>query len=195
MRLELLDWRRRVAALYGEVRSFDDPAAAQVVAGVAAAPRLPADAAGQGQPGDAGGGDDADRDREPVLGAGGVEVVQEGAALDGDPPRRRIDAGAAQPRHVDHEAAIAAAEAGDVVAAAADRQRRLDRGQGGDGAGDVGLVAGAEDGDRAAVVVHPVPDLARPLVLGVAGGDHLAAERGPQFGDDVGETGLGALHR
>ena len=50
-----------------------------------------------------------------------------------------------------------------------------------------------QDRNRPALVVHPVPDLARALVLRVAGGDHLAAERCPQAGDDVGETGLGAL--
>ena len=92
-----------------------------VVAGPAVAARQVAEAAADGEAGDAGGGDEAEHGRQPVHLRLAVQIAQRAAGLRAADALRRIDPDAAQQRQVDHQPAVAHREAGDVVAAAAHR--------------------------------------------------------------------------
>ena len=82
------------------------------------------DAAVQGQAGDAGRRDDAAGHREAEELRLAVDVAPGRAALGPHRLRRGIDVDAAHLREVDHEAAVVDGVAGDVVAAAFDRQQQ-----------------------------------------------------------------------
>ena len=95
---------------------------AQVVDGQPEAALEPPDAATEGQPGDAGVTDDADRADEPVRLGRDVKLAEQRAAVHPGGARRRIDRHAAHPRQVDDEAAVAGRVPGRAVAAGADGQ-------------------------------------------------------------------------
>ena len=95
------------------------------------------------------------------------------------PTRVGIDADAVHRREVEHEAVVDAAEAGAVVAAAADGEleplaaAEVDRGA------DVGDVAAADD-QRRVLVDHRVVEPARLVVVRAAGLEHSTAETCPE---------------
>jgi hypothetical protein len=68
----------------------------------------------------------------------GVDVVPERAASDTHGPRGCIHLDVLHVRQIDHEAVVADAKAGGVVAAAADRDRHPVVGAGQDRGGDIG---------------------------------------------------------
>ena len=86
-----------------------------------------ADAAAEGESGDAGGRDDAEGHREAVGVSGMVDVAGGAAGGDAHGAVLEVDTDAAHPRQVDHQPVVHAAQTGSVVAAAADRdfQARL----------------------------------------------------------------------
>ena len=95
----------------------------QVVDRQAVLAREVAGAAAEGQAGDAGGRDDAERHGQAEGVGGMVDVARRAARLDPHGAARRVDAHALHQRQVDDQAVVAAAEARAVVAAAADRDR------------------------------------------------------------------------
>src|SRR6266568_2869994 len=156
----------------------DDLHGQQVVDGEAVLAHQPAFSAAEGQPRDAGGGDDPAGGGQPVAGRGPVELFPGDATLRPDGPPRRVDSDPLHRREVDHQAAVGGCQAGDAVAAAAH--------------GDLGSVLAADvhrvhnAGDGAApgdecgtlvdqAVVHP----ASLLVCRVCGTDQLTGERCP----------------
>jgi hypothetical protein len=86
----------------------------------------------------------------------------------------RVDADRAQAREVDHQAVVDAAEAGAVVAAAADRRVEALLAAEVDRRDHVGDVDAARD-QRGTLVDHPVVEGPRVVVVGIAGADHRAA--------------------
>ena len=126
---------------------------------------------------DAGGRDDAARRREPVLAGRAIDLAPRAAAADAHGPRLRVDLDVLERGEVDHHAVVAGAETGAVVAAAADRDRKLVLAGEGDRARDVVRPGGTRD-QRGPAVDHRVVDGARVVVAGVAGLDQPAAEPG-----------------
>ena len=129
----------------------------QVVGGEPVLRHQPAEAAAERQAGNARRRDGAARDREAVLGRGGVELRPEHAALG----RRRsllgIDRDRLQLGEIDHHAAVGDGAPGDVVAAAADRHLEPGRSGVGERRDDVRSRVAADDEGRPAVdqpVVH-----------------------------------------
>ena len=153
----------------------DEVGREQVVDGHAVQAAEPAEAAAQGQAGHPGGGVDAQRGGQAIRLRFMVEVAQGGAAFDPGAAPRRVDAHRAHGRQVDHQAIVGQRAAGDVVAAAAHRQRQALAPGFGDGGRHVGGAGAAHD-QRRALVDHGVPYLARLVVVGVAGCDHAAAQ-------------------
>ena len=105
----------------------DDPAVggdeldrSEVVDRQAEVPLEPADAATEGEPGDAGVTDDADRADEPVRLRRDVELAEERPAVRSGGPPLRIDSHAPHPRQVHHEAAVATGMTRAAVAAGSD---------------------------------------------------------------------------
>ncbi len=146
----------------------------QVVDGQAALAGQVAEAAAEREPADAGGGDDA-AGRGEAEGVGGVVDVAPGAAAaDARGPGGRIDPDALHRREVDDEPVVAGAEAGAVVAAAADGEEQAVFAGEVDGGDDVGGVGAAGDQGRA-LVDHGVVDRARLVVARIAGLDEAAA--------------------
>ncbi len=133
-------------------------------------------AAAEGQPGDPGMADHADRADEPVRLRCDVEFAEEGAAVRRGQARRRIDRYAAHPGHVDDEPAVAARMTGGAMATGADSQGEVvltgepDRGR------DIRARGGPDD-DRRSTVEHGVPQAAG-VVVGRIGRRHdVPAER------------------
>src|SRR5581483_11397205 len=132
--------------------------------------------AAERQPRDARRRDRAAGDGEAVPLGRGVELAPAQAGLRVREPSFGIDVDPLHLREVDDEAALADRAAGDVVAAATDRDLEpfgapvLDR------TGDVLRVPAADD-HRRALVDQAVVELACALVLGVIRTDHLAGER------------------
>ena len=91
----------------------------------------------------------------------------------------RVHPDAAHQRHVEHQRAVADREAGDVVAAALDREQEAVLARERDAGDDVGHAEAARDRRRPAVD-HRVPDRARRLVARRARTLHRAAQAGRQ---------------
>ena len=104
-----------------------------------------AHAAAEGQAGDAGGGDDAEGDGQPIGMSGVVDVAGCAARLDPNRPACRIDPHAFHRGQVDHEPVVDAAEAGSVVPAAADGHTKIVFASEVDRGDDVGDVRAAGD--------------------------------------------------
>ena len=120
----------------------------------------------------------------PCACAAAIEVGEQRAGADARGAPRRVDLDGAHRRQVDHQAAFGDGVAGDVVAAAAHAEQHPVRGGEADRRLHVALVQAARDQRRAAID-GGVPDLARVVVAGVAGGEHAAADlRGERL--DVG---------
>ena len=103
-----------------------------------------------------------------------IDIAPGAAALDAHRAVRRVDADALHAREVDHQAVVAGAEAGAVVAAAAHGEGQAVLAGEVDGADHIGHIDAAGN-QRRALVDHAVVDLARLLVVGVARLDQLAA--------------------
>ena len=157
----------------------DDVRRHQVVDGHPVRPREPAEAAAQRQPGDAGRRVDAERRRQAVLERGPIDVGEERARLDVGAPGRGVDADLPHLRQVDHHAAVAHRRAGDVVAAAADRDLESPLAGEADRRRHVRGVGAAHD-DRRPAIDHRVPDGAHGVVGGIAGQDDGALHGGCQ---------------
>ena len=166
-------------------------AAERVAAEAVLAPE-PAEAAAQREPGDARVRDDATGRREPVSLRRGVEVPPAGTGADGGAAPLRVHRHGRHRRQVDHQRAVADGEAGDVVAAAPDRDGQALRP--GERDGRDHLVRRLDPRDHGRTVVdHAVPDLAGVVVAGVArtdqalGGDGRggAGGRGASIGSPV----------
>ena len=153
----------------------------QIVDGEAIAARQVAQPAAEGDPADAGGGDDAVRQRQPEGIGGVVEVAQFRPALDAGGAGRRIDADAIHQAQVEDHPVVAGAQARAVVPAAADGEEQAPLAGEVDGGDHVGNVGGADD-ERGVAVDHPVVDLARLVVARVARADEFAARAGRERG-------------
>ena len=174
----------------------DDPAIGghhlagdEVVAGEAVGPLEPAAAAAERQPGDAGRRHAAAGHGEPVLLGRGIELAPGDAGLGAHRALDRVDLDLLHRREVDGEAALAERRAGNAVAAAL--HRHLDPARPGevDGRDDVGRVDAARD-RHGMLVDEAVEELARLLVAGTAGAQHLAADRGGESVDGGAGSGL-----
>ena len=125
----------------------------------------PPDTATEGQAGDTGMADDADRTGQPERLGSVVELGQQGSAVDPGGSLLGVDRRTRHARHVDDDAVVAGRQAGQAVTAAADGDRELllppvsDRGL------DVGHVRTgvrpAPAGDRSSRSRHVVPSRTR----------------------------------
>ena len=135
----------------------------------------PADAAPEREARDPGVGDDPAGCRQPELLGLAVELAPEHACLGRRGARLRIDADPLHRPQIDHDAAVADRQAGEAVAAAADRDlepRLASESQRGDHVGHVG----AAGDQRRGSVDRPVPDLAMLVVVGIRPTDELPLE-------------------
>ena len=82
-------------------------------------------AAAERETGDAGRRNDARRNCEAECMRGMIHVALRAAGFDANRARRRVDANSLEPTEIDHDAAVAAAETGAVVAAAANRDEQI----------------------------------------------------------------------
>ena len=136
-----------------------------------------ADASPEGQPADAGGGDEPGRRRHPEADGGVVDVAPGAAAVDADGAARGVDGDAVHRRQVDDERVVPHAEPGGVVRPAADGDGQVVRPGEPDAGDDVGGVAAPGHGRRP-LVDHGVVDGARLVVAGVGRRDQLTAQGG-----------------
>ncbi len=121
---------------------------------------------------------------------GVVDVAPGAAAADPRGARHRIDADALHRREVDHEAALAGAKAGAVVAAAADGEQQAMVAGEADGGDDIARVGTAGD-QRRPLVDHGVEDRASLVVARILGADEAAAQgRGKSLHVSVWEGGV-----
>ena len=141
-----------------------------------------ADPAAEGEPADAGGGDDAAGGREPVHGGGVVEHAPRSRrrrrSPSGRPGRPRH---AAHRRQVDHDRVVGGAEAGHAVPAAAHRE--VEAAVAGVVHGRLHVVGVGAAHDRGRMPVdHEVVDVPGVFVLRVIGAEHRAADALGQCG-------------
>jgi trans-2,3-dihydro-3-hydroxyanthranilate isomerase len=131
-------------------RAGEDPATGS--AAVALAVFLePAESTAEGEPGDSGEGDDAERGGEPVLLRAPVKLAEQQACSRAGGALGGVDQHGLHRGQVQDQAVVAYGVAGDVVAAALDRQGQVVVAGVGDPALDVGRVVAAQDGQRSAV--------------------------------------------
>ncbi len=137
-------------------------------------------AAAKRQAGDTGFRHDAERHGESEGLGLAVDVADGGAAAGAHPPRRDVDAHRVHGAKVDDDAAVAHRIAGDVVTAAAHRDRHAVGTGEVDGIDDVGDAAAAGNDGRM-LVDADVQDHARVIVSSVtrreAGAAHSSDER------------------
>src|SRR5262245_29897468 len=136
-----------------------------------------ADAATQGQSGDAGVADDPAGDGEPEDLALAVDVVVEATSFDADGLSQWVDARPSHERQVDHDAVVAEGVTRDGVPSAPHGGEQIVLAGEADGGDHVGDTATPGDQRRSAVDV-PVPDLANVVVLRVTGSNQVAEEVG-----------------
>ena len=153
----------------------------------------PSDAAAEGQPGDAGLGHDAGRNRHPVDVGFAIEIAEQDARLDADASGPRVHVDALHAREVDDQPAVAERAAADVVSASADRDEEVVVAREVDRRDDVRQSGTARDQPRA-LVDAGVPDPARDIVIGVGGPDDRATARRPELRDRfVGDRSAGVV--
>ena len=157
----------------------------QAVAGEAELALEPAAAAAGRESDHAGRRDAAAGDREPELLRLAVELTPVDARLDARGAALRIDAHSFQCAQIEHDPAVAAREARDRVAAAAECEREAGQPRQPDRADHVRRAGRAQD-RRGAAVEHPVENLSGLVVAGVAGLDHVAAKALAQLAQCVG---------
>ncbi len=121
-----------------------------------------------------------------------VDVAPGRAAPDPGDLLVRVDPHVVHPRQVDDQTVVHRAEAGNAVAAAADRQVEAAVAAGGDHGHHVGRVHALDDGAGSAVV-HAVVDGASVVVVGIRGGDDAPPCRFGQCLDRVAHQVLPCL--
>ena len=129
----------------------------QVVRGQAVLPAQPAEAAAEGESGDAGGGVDPGGRGQSMLCRLAVDVPERGSRSDRRGLCPGIDPDEVHEREVDHQPVVADRIAGDVVAAALDRQQKPLISREIDGVLDIGGALATRDQSRTPVD-HGVPD-------------------------------------
>ena len=142
----------------------------------------PADAAAQGEPGQAGVGHDARRHGQPEGLRLPVELAEPHPRLGPHRPVGQVDPHALHQRQVDHQPVVAHRQAREAVAAAPDRHGEPDPAGEADGVDDV-RHAGAAGDQRRVPVDRPVPHPPVLFVAGIARTDQLAAEGRAQLAD------------
>jgi hypothetical protein len=165
----------------------------QVVHGQAEAPGQVADAAAQGQPADAGGGDEAAGDGHPEGHGGVVDIRPQRPAVDPHGVRRRVHRRGAHRAQVDDQRVVGDGQPGGLVAAAAHREPEGVFTGEVHGRDDVRGVGDPGDGGRAAVD-HAVVDGACLVVGGVLRQGQGSAQGGAQRGKEL-RGGFGGLAR
>ena len=157
----------------------DDLGADEVVAGQPVPAAEHPDASTKGEATDTGGGHDPARRGQAVGHRRVVEIAPGGAALGGRPAAPWIRLDGPQPRQADKQAVLAAAIAGDVVPASANRRREpllaaeVDR--------PAHILHRLGKGDRRrAAVDHTAEDGPRLVVPLIAGGQDPAGQSGPE---------------
>ena len=160
----------------------DDIGRDEVVDAQAVATPEPADPATQGQAADAGVRDEAARRREPERLRRRIDVAPGRAALHPRATTFGVHPHAAHPGQVDHHAALPHGVTGDVVAAAADRDRQAVVAGERHGRHDIGLTARPDD-HRRPPVDHRVPDRAGRVVPGIGRDQDIALDEGAQLSE------------
>ena len=143
-------------------------------------PLEPAHAAPERQPGDARVPNDADRTGESVLLRGAVKLLEQRASFDAGCSLRWIDFDRAHAGEVNDHAAVTRREAGDAVAAPADRDHEVALACEADRCDDV-LGPSAPRDERRVAVGDRVPDDARGVVVSIAWKDQLAVKIPPKL--------------
>ena len=151
----------------------------QVVEGESVLPRQVADPAAERQTGDPGRRDDPARRGEAERVGRVVEIAPGAPALDARGALLGIDVNPLHRGQVHHQPVVADRAAGDVVAAAADRDRQSLPAREVDRRDHVGH-AGAPGDQRRPPVDHPVPDLARLVVARLVRPDQPPAQARPE---------------
>ena len=139
----------------------------------------PAETAAERQPGDTGRRVDAERRRPAERLCFAVEVTQRGTRRDARAAVHRVNPDGSHRRQIDEQAAVAHGIAGDVVAAAPHRQRKIVFTREANRADDVGGTHTAHREGRPPVD-HRVPDRACLVVSRLPGQDDLAAQIRPE---------------
>ena len=188
----LLPAHREQLAVRGHHFESTDVVAAQAVL----APH-PAVAAGEGQTGDTGLRDQAQRDGKTVRLGRPIDITDQRATGRTHPPRRAVNGDIAEPAQVDHQSVVDHRGAGHVMPAATHRDSQV-------------MIAGIPHGLRdisSASAVHnqlgtlvdgAVPDAPRLVVGGVHGADDRTANRTSEprecLGSHFAILGSGVLH-
>ena len=153
----------------------DDLEREDVVAGQAMLSHQPADAAPEGQAGDAGPGDDTRGHRQAMQVRFAIDIAERRPALD---PRRtpaRVDENAPHPGQIDHDSVVAQRTPGDVVAAAPDGNQQVVRAREPDRMDDIGGST-APDDHAWTLLDAGIPDPPRAIIVGVRWQDHPAGD-------------------
>jgi hypothetical protein len=145
----------------------DDLSGDHVVAGQTMLSVQPANAAAEGQAGDAGDRGGPERCGETERLGGGIDLAQHKSWLRDGNPSLRVDLDSFEQGEVHHDPAFARGAAGDVVAAALDRQGKGVFASEEDGAPDIFSILCAGDQGRTAVD-HGVEDATGVVVPGIA---------------------------
>ena len=152
----------------------------QVVDGQAVLAGQVAVAAAQGEPADAGGGDDAGRRRQTVSVGRAVHLRPCRAALDAGDAPVGVHVDAVHRRQVDDEAALDGTETGTVVAAPADGDREVRRPRELEGARDVGWSDPQRTITAGRLSIMALCSARASSYPGVVGQDHLGRPTRPR---------------
>ncbi len=144
------------------------------------------------EPGHSGRGVDPERGCERKRLSFVVEIGERRAGLDASGASRGIDADRSHRGEIDEKPAVADRRAGDVVAAAADRDEQLLVSRQPERMDDIGGAAAARDQPRTPVD-HGVPDRSRRFVAVLAGQRHFAAQPAAEGCEGLLGNGLGSI--
>jgi hypothetical protein len=133
-------------------------------------------AAAESETGNARGGNNACRNCQAECMRGVIDVALRAAGFDANRARRRVDADSFQPAEIDHDPAVAAAETGAVVTAAANCEQQIAIAREFNRRNDVRHVAATCDHVRP-FLDHRVVELAGLLVAGIRSSNQVAAKR------------------
>jgi hypothetical protein len=137
----------------------------------------PADATAQGEPGEAGVGDDAGGNSQPEGLGLAVELAEQHAGLCPYRPFRQVNANALHQRQVDDQAAVAHGQARETVPTASHRDLEITAPRCAHRLDHIGRPGAASD-HRGVAIDGAIPYLPVNLVRLVAGADDLSTEAG-----------------
>src|SRR5262245_26855664 len=132
-------------------------------------------AASKREAGNAGGRDDPERYRQTERVRRMVDISRRAARLYADGPARGVDAHAFHRREIDHEAVVAAAETGTVVATTPNREEQALVSREVHRRDDIGRIDTPRD-QTGPLVDHAVIKGAHGIVIGIGGTDHSSAK-------------------